>query len=272
MNKTLKVHEKFLYEMWKKQDFSKNLSTSEGHSIEVVDPGSPNNELGGPDFLNARIKIGNITYQGDVEIDTTYSDWKAHGHFINKKYNKVILHVIMNNSNHHQFVYTQDGRKVPSISLDKNLDKSLRENFQQAIISDRKNRINKMPCGEINELVSSKEKLNFLYELGIKRFQKKCDKMLERLKEIAYLKEMNIKEPIIRYDFDEKFYNREFTHNDFNDQDIWLQLFYESIFEALGYSKNKEIMQRLAKSVNIVFLNSLISEENFPILCRSCLI
>ncbi|MGE5804325.1 MAG: DUF2851 family protein [Ignavibacteria bacterium] len=117
MEKKLKVHEKFLYEIWREQNFSKKLSTFDGVSIEVIDAGTENRELGGPDFKNARVKIGNITYQGDVEIDSFYSDWKAHGHHLNKRYNKVILHTVISNNSQQHCVYTPEGRKVQSISI-----------------------------------------------------------------------------------------------------------------------------------------------------------
>ena len=90
MQRTSKIHEKFLGEIWKKQNFSNNLFTKDGQKVEIIDAGMENNELGGPDFKNARIKIGNLTYFGDVEIDSFHSDWKSHGHNINRKYNKVI--------------------------------------------------------------------------------------------------------------------------------------------------------------------------------------
>ncbi|MCB9249287.1 MAG: hypothetical protein H6613_12460 [Ignavibacteriales bacterium] len=38
---------------------------------------------------------------------------------------------------------------------------------------------------------------------------------------------------------------------------------YEFIFEALGYSKNKRMMQKLAQSVNLKFLNSIEFTENY---------
>ena len=87
MKKSNKVHEKFLYELWKNQSFTSDLSTKDGQSIDIIDTGVENNELGGPDFKNARIKIGNITFMGDVEIDSFYTDWRTHGHNLNKKYN-----------------------------------------------------------------------------------------------------------------------------------------------------------------------------------------
>ncbi len=263
MQKNVKVYEKYLYEIWKKRDFVKNLTTKDGQQIEVIDSGSENKELGGPDFRNARIKIGNITYCGDVEIDSYQSDWKAHGHSINKKYNKVILHVALNNNSSQAFVYTQEGRKVQSISLSEFLAKDLRKTVQQTIINETKKRINKMPCSELNQLVDEKVKLNYIYDLGMERFRKKTARMLERLKEITYINELNLKEPVVRYELDEAFHRREFKPKDFNNREIWQQLIYESIFEALGYSKNKEIMQRLAESCNIRFLKTFFQKDDF---------
>jgi len=268
----VKINEKFLYEIWKKQDFDKVLITQENEKITIVDAGTENTELGGPDFKNARIKIGNITYQGDVEIDLYHSDWKGHGHFLNKKYNKVILHAVMNNNSNDHFVITQDGRKVQSILLESFLKKDLRTDMQQAILSERENRLeHKMPCSELNSIVTKKEKLAYMFDLGFARFRHKRDKMMQRLKEITYLSELNLKEPIIRYDLDENFNNRKFVSKDFSNKAIWHQLIYESIFEALGYSNNKEIMRRLAEAADVRFFNTLIENEEFVSIAESVL-
>lgn len=263
MEKQQKVHEKFLYEIWKTQNFEKNLTTSDGQKIEIIDVGIENKDLGGPDFLNARIKIGNITYNGDVEIDSYHSDWKAHGHYLNKRYNSLILHATLNNETRHHYVFTQEGRKVQSVSLDSFIKEDVKSNIQKAILSERKNRINRMPCSEVNLLVNEKEKLDFITSLGVERFKSKSNKMLERLKEITYLNDLNLKEPIVRYDLDEKFYNRQFSHQDFNKPELWYQLFFETTFEALGYSKNKEIMHKLAESIGIKIVLDLSCKENF---------
>jgi hypothetical protein len=268
----VKINEKFLYEIWKKQDFDKVLTTQENEKITIVDAGTENTEFGGPDFKNARIKIGNITYQGDVEIDLYHSDWKGHGHFLNKKYNKVILHAVMNNNSNDHFVITQDGRKVQSILLESFLKKDLRTDIQQAILSERENRLeHKMPCSELNSIVTKKEKLAYMFDLGFARFRHKRDKMMQRLKEITYLSELNLKEPIIRYDLDENFNNRKFVSKNFSNKAIWHQLIYESIFEALGYSNNKEIMRRLAESADVRFFNTLIENEEFVSIAESVL-
>ena len=268
---SIKMPEKFLYEIWKDQSFIKELTTKDGQQIQVVDIGIENKELSGPDLKNARIKIGNITFMGDVEIDGHLSDWKTHGHYINKKYNSVILHAALNNDSQKGFVFTSDGRKVHSISLSPFLKSDISKTLQRAILSERKNRIYRMACSEINEEISEKEKLNFVYDLGLKRFKDKCNKMLERLKELVYLKELNFKEPIVKYELDENFYNRTYKQSDFDNKEIWQQLIYESVFEALGYSKNKEIMKSLAKSASIHFLESLGRDNDFIIKVEAAL-
>ena len=266
-----KVHEKFLYEIWKNQNFNRSLTTKNGDQIEIIDTGVENKELSGPDFKNARIKIGNITYYGDVEIDSFQSDWKLHGHYFNKKYNKVILHVFFECDGSKPFVFTKDGRRVQSISLENFLSKDINSTLQKAIVSERKNRIYIMPCSGSNNSIEEKIKLDFIYELGIKRFRKKCQNLISRLKEISYLKELKLKEPIVRYELDENFYNRKFTHKDFSNPAIWQQLFYESVFEALGYSKNKDIMRNLAEAVSIDFLNSFREKDNIVNVIESAL-
>jgi hypothetical protein len=258
------INEKFLYEIWKNQDFDKSLLTQGNERIAVLDPGTENNEFGGPDFKNARIKIGNITYQGDVEIDLYHTDWKNHGHFLNKRYNKVILHVVLNNHSNEHFVTTQDGRKVQSILLESFLKKDLRADIQQAIIAEREKRLeNKMPCSELNSIVTKKEKMAYLFDLGFARFRHKREKMMQRLKEITYLSELHLKEPIVRYDLDENFNNRKFVSKDFSNKAIWHQLIYESIFEALGYINNKDLMRKLAEAADIRFLSQFIEDEDF---------
>ncbi len=89
---------------------------------------------------------------------------------------------------------------------------------------------------------------------------------------MIYLREMNIREPVIKYDFGEDFLNKKFSSNEFDDIHLWEQLMYEMIFEALGYSRNKEIMKKVAKAVNISFLNNYRSDKNFANGNRKCIV
>ena len=267
----MRIQEKFLYEIWKEKKFIKSLSTSDSQSIEIIDSGLQNKELAGPDFLNARIKIGNITFVGDVEIDSRHSDWKSHGHYIDTKYNKVVLHLVLSNDKNNNYVFTKEGRKVQSICLVDFLDRNFQDSIRNAIRHERNNRGFNMPCSQSNSLVPEKEKLQILFDLGTERFKNKTKKIFNRLKEMVYLKDMNIREPVVRYDFGDDFFNKKFLPNDFDDKIIWQQLVYEMIFEALGYSKNKDIMLKLAKAVNIEYLMNYSNENNFSRIVESSL-
>lgn len=267
----MSIKEKFIYEIWKEKKFSKNLITEDEQKIEIITPGTHNQNSSGPDFLNARIKFGNITYLGDIEIDTWHTDWKTHGHSFDKKYNKVILHVVASKDKYQPYVHSKDGRKIHSVCLLDFIDENIHKALLDAVKSEKQNRSFEMPCLGRNESVHKKEKLDFLFELGIERFNKKSKRILERLKEMVYLKEMNIREPTLKYDFNEDYYNKKYQPADFNDTNLWEQLIYEMIFEALGYARNKEIMLKLAKAVNVSFLNQYRSEENFDEIIESAL-
>ena len=117
MGQHSKIYEKQITEIWKSQSFNNSLQTVKGEEIHVLDLGLENEETGGPDFKNARVRVGNLVYVGDIEIDPDYSNWKSHAHNIDAKYNKVILHASLSNKFNHQYVYTKNGRRVPTICL-----------------------------------------------------------------------------------------------------------------------------------------------------------
>lgn len=257
MGRETKIKESFLYEIWNHHDFHKNLTTPDGEDIVILDKGIQNHELAGPDFHNARIVIGNLTYVGDVEIDCAYSDWKTHGHHLDNKYNRVILHVSLINKSNFSHVYTRDGRKVPTVCLNEYLDPQLIESVTHEFEESQKKSIKVLKCDQVNESISREEKEKILSQLGVVRFEKKCRKIFERLKELKFISEMKLKEPVISYELSSKFLEKNFDHKDFDDKEIWQQLLLELIFEALGYSKNKTQMVDLAKNANIQFLSQI---------------
>lgn len=265
------IQEKLIYEIWKEGKFVKELVVDNSVKIEIIDPGTHNKDSAGPDFMNARIKFGNITYLGDVEIDNWYSDWRTHGHFFDKKYNKVILHIVISRDKYQPFVYSKDGRKIHSICILDFIDENFQTALLEAVKAEKQNRKFVMPCFGRNDSVQKKDKLEFLLELGIGRFNRKSKRLFERLKEMVYLRQMNVREPVVKYDFGEDYYNKKYSPSDFNDIQIWEQLFYEMMFEALGYSRNKEIMMKLAKAVNISFLNNYRNSANFELITESAL-
>ena len=269
MGTNRKIFETQLYDIWKKKQYESDLKTLDGDDVDILDIGVQELDTGGPDFKNARIRIGNLTYVGDIEIDNDYRDWKTHGHNIDNKYNKVILHASLSNKFNQPYVYTKEGRKVPSICLDRFIDENL--------ISKVEKKINvtvgesQLKCSSKIESVPNNIKEKLLTDLGIERFKKKCNKVHKRLKELIYINELKIKEPVFKYDLPPDFDEKPVDKTKFQTKEIWEQVFYEMLFEALGYSKNKLIMMNLARSVRMDFIKKFRNEKNYLELIETAL-
>jgi len=89
------MKESILHYVWRFRIFQKDLKTTDGQEIEVIDVGTPNTNEG-PDFFNAKIKINGKIWAGNIEIHNSSNEWKQHNHHTNKNYNSVILHVVKN--------------------------------------------------------------------------------------------------------------------------------------------------------------------------------
>ncbi len=89
--------EAFLHYIWKYRLFNaQELETTTGEALSVMHAGM-HNFNGGPDFLNARLKIGATTWAGHVEIHIRASDWHHHKHTDDAHYKNVVLHVVFDN-------------------------------------------------------------------------------------------------------------------------------------------------------------------------------
>ena len=86
--------EQLLHYCWKHKMWPiDGLQTTDGQEVEVIDPGLHNSNSG-PDFFNAKVKIGGTLWVGNVEIHDKSSDWYLHGHDHDEHYNNVVLHVV----------------------------------------------------------------------------------------------------------------------------------------------------------------------------------
>ena len=85
--------EQLLHYVWKHKMFPlSGLKTTDGHTVEVIDTGL-HNMNSGPDFFNAKLKIGDTMWVGNVEIHEASSDWYVHKHDKDAAYDNVILHI-----------------------------------------------------------------------------------------------------------------------------------------------------------------------------------
>ena len=107
--------ERLLHYVWKHKILPlKPLSTADGQELEVIDPGLHNHDQG-PDFFNAKIRLGGTLWAGNVEVHLRSSDWYRHGHESDPAYNSVVLHVVGEIDGE---VRTQEGKALPQVQLE----------------------------------------------------------------------------------------------------------------------------------------------------------
>lgn len=122
------MKEDFLHYVWKHQLFSKtNLQSTEFNTIEIVFSGTHNTNSG-PDFLNAKIKIDNILWAGNLEIHVTSSDWYLHQHENDTNYDTVILHVVWEDDVE---VFGKNNLPLPTVNISKLVANDLLLNYKK---------------------------------------------------------------------------------------------------------------------------------------------
>lgn len=114
MSNPIVFPELFLHYIWKLKLFNfKVLKTVCGQAIELVHVGK-HNHASGPDFMNARIRIGKTLWAGSVEIHKKSSDWLVHQHQHDRAYNNTILHVVYEQD---KAIYRATGELLPTLEL-----------------------------------------------------------------------------------------------------------------------------------------------------------
>ncbi len=115
------MNEHLLQYIWKYRLYNSiNLYTTCSKKINTIYQGFHNSNQG-PDFLNARIKIGDSMWAGHVEIHVKSSDWELHNHSEDEQYSNVILHVVWCNDRELNlpFPTLEIQSHVPKVLLDR---------------------------------------------------------------------------------------------------------------------------------------------------------
>jgi hypothetical protein len=108
------MNEDFLQYIWKFQQFiSFDLCSTEGEQIQVVQPGRHNQDAG-PDFLDAKVRIGDTLWAGNVEVHISASDWNRHNHQADPAYDNVVLHVVYSADTD---IFTKSGFRIPTLCI-----------------------------------------------------------------------------------------------------------------------------------------------------------
>ena len=120
--------ERLLQYIWQFQYYNKNeLSSEQGESIQIIYQGQFNSNQG-PDFNNAKIRIGQTTWAGTIELHIRSSDWKKHKHQDDKNYKNVILHVVWEND-------VEKETSIPVLELKERVSKVLLNRYRELMNS-----------------------------------------------------------------------------------------------------------------------------------------
>jgi len=276
---TPSIPERFLRQLWKHQHLKTlALRTTRGEALSILSPGHPNPDAG-PDFLNAVVTIGTITYRGDVELHYSVRDWHLHAHDFDPRYNRVILHVVFAVQGNDQASLTASNREVPLLHLAPFLSHSLQELWHTMILDERTERLARIKCFKQNDSVPAETIRVWLGKLALERLELKVRRFEERLRQLVEEDKSRVKESAASYGEIPFGLNpdelpppgEKITHRDYAKRTIWAQLLYEGVLEALGYSKNREAFRRLARILPLTQLERILEDDQTPIAAEALL-
>lgn len=209
------MHEEILHYIWQYQKFdSNNLKTTEGVPLSILSTGKGNDSQG-PDFLNAKIKIGEITLAGNVEIHIQSSDFFKHNHQHDPNYQNIILHVVLQDDDDKNDFFKD--KNIPTLELAAIVSEKLLHSYEQLLGTKKW-----IPCQHFIPDMHRLPLNMWLQRLGVERLENKTKTILD--------------------DWENKGRNLE-------------QSFFESLCRYLGVSKNKDSMMHLAKCTPLQLLN-----------------
>lgn len=160
------MKEEFLHFLWQYKLFnSTNLISVKREIVEVIDSGSYNTNSG-PDFLNAKLKIDEQLWVGNVEIHIKSSDWYAHHHEKDVNYDAVILHVVWE---HDSDVFMKNNYPIPTVKLQSFVQKEVLANYKKLFLKEQR----WIPCEKQIAETSSFILNNWLERLYFERLENK---------------------------------------------------------------------------------------------------
>ncbi|UZR93187.1 DUF2851 family protein [Chondrinema litorale] len=203
------MQEAFLHYIWKLQYFNPSgLKTTCGLEIEILAAGQHNLHAG-PDFSNAKIKIGNIIWAGNVEIHINSSDWHAHKHHLDAAYNNVILHVVWLDKG--KKAATKAEVELPILELKPLVNENLVSRYNQMLESD-----NVISCASDFFKVPEIYRNFMLEKVLVERLEKKADAVLQLLA---------------------------------SNKTDWEETAYQLLMQKMGFKTNNENFLQLAKAI-----------------------
>lgn len=202
--------EHFFHYLWKLKLFHwQDLTTTDGLPVQILHPGLPNTGAG-PDFHDARLRIGDMLWAGAVEIHKRSSDWWLHGHETDRSYDNVILHVVYQHDSPRPLL-RRDGTAIPVVELAPRMLPEVAQRYWTLLQPAQW-----IPCERSWQRVPEAMRKGWLDRLAVERLEQKTIQIRAAL-----------------------------TQNQYD----WEQTFYESLARSLGGKVNAQPMEQVARLV-----------------------
>ncbi|QXV65150.1 DUF2851 family protein [Mucilaginibacter sp. 21P] len=168
--------EDFLHYVWQFRLFNRiNLRTTEGEELEIQSVGL-HNKNAGPDFQNARIRVGETTWAGNAELHLSSSDWQRHGHTTDSAYDNVILHVVYTDDIP---LMRADGKRVPTLELKDRIPADLHHRYHNLVFGKQ----SIIPCEGSISTVDGITMQNWLTRILVERLEKRSEAVIASLEQ-----------------------------------------------------------------------------------------
>ncbi|HSU28346.1 MAG TPA: DUF2851 family protein [Chitinophagaceae bacterium] len=131
------MNERLLQFIWQFQYYNKGeLCCRDGNSLQILFPGNFNTNQG-PDFTDARVRIGDTTWAGAVELHINTSDWLRHKHDNDTNYRNVVLHVVWEDDEAGKIITTKRKQSsvIPVLELKTRVSKLLLSRYSELMLS-----------------------------------------------------------------------------------------------------------------------------------------
>ena len=215
------MREDFLHYVWQFVQFdTHDLRTTDGTPLAIVAVGERHTDSG-PDFRNARIRIGETMWAGNVEIHTRSSDWHRHHHSGDRAYENVILHVVGEDDERQNATLSPaypDGRPIPCLVLEGKIRAGVVARYYNFMKT-----AHSVPChalvGEVSELVRTMQ----LERALVERLERRTTYLL----------------------------GLESIRNGANN---WEEAFWQALARSFGAPLNSEPMEQVARSLPVTLL------------------
>lgn len=170
------MNEQLLQFIWKFRLFdSTHLFTTSGEAVEIVHAGMHNSDAG-PDFQNARIKVGGTMWAGNVELHVKSSDWFRHSHQNDKSYSNVILHVVYEHDG--KPAQRGSGESIPVLELKRLVNPNTLSRYELLARNQKP-----VACSSFFPHAAQHINSSFLTRLLVERLEEKVERINGMLKE-----------------------------------------------------------------------------------------